>query len=316
MNGSATFRVLSIDGGGIKGVFAAALLADFEDLHGQSVADSFDLIAGTSTGGIIALGLALGIPAAEILDFYERYGPLIFGNPRGWLMRVQRTKYSSKPLRAALEGVFDDRRLGEARTRLVVPSLNPETGDVYVFKTSHHERFEHDYRERVVDVALATAAAPTFFPTHRLPAGTPLIDGGIWANNPMGVAAVEAVGVLGWPKEAVKLLGISCTDEAPTFGQSRRAGVGYRAWSRHLIQAFMGAQSSAAVGTATLLLGKGNVHRISKTVGGRRYRLDSADAIRSLKGLGRAVAREEYPKVKAMFLSERADPFVPVHPSH
>jgi hypothetical protein len=74
----------------------------------------------------------------------------------------------------------------------------------------------------------------------------------------------------------------------------------------------MTAQSSASIGTATLLLGHDNVHRISKTVGGGRYKLDGVKEIESLKGLGSSVAREEYAKVKAMFLDEKAQPFVPL----
>jgi patatin-like phospholipase/acyl hydrolase len=185
------------------------LLADFEKTLGEPLIDYFDLISGTSTGGIIALGLGLGLSAHDILAFYEAHGPTIFNRGRGPIGRFLGAKYDSRPLREALEIIFGDRLLGTAKMRLVIPATNLETGEVHVFKTAHHERFERDYKERVVDVALATAAAPTYFRTHRLPAGTPLMDGGTWANNPMGAAAVEALGVLDWPKGSVRLLSIS-----------------------------------------------------------------------------------------------------------
>jgi hypothetical protein len=312
MSYSGSYRVLALDGGGIKGVFAASLLASLEADVGEPIGDYFDLISGTSTGGIIALGLGLGLTASEILSFYESEGPAIFGRPGGLLARVGATKYHTGPLRAALAAVFGDRLLGEAKTRLIIPSLNLESGEVHVFKTAHHERFERDYKERVVDVALATAAAPTYFPTHRLPAGTPLIDGGMWANNPMGTAAVEALGVLDWPKGSVKLLSIGCTETPPTIKDGRRAGMGWGRWAPHLVSIFMHAQSSASLGTAQLLLGHANVHRVSKTVGGGRYTLDGVEEIESLKGLGSSEARIQIPKVKAMFLTGKREPFVPL----
>ena len=76
-------RILAIDGGGIKGVFPAAFLATVEDTIKRNVADYFDLIVGTSTGGIIALGLGLGLSAKELLAFYEEHGPIIFKGNRG-----------------------------------------------------------------------------------------------------------------------------------------------------------------------------------------------------------------------------------------
>ena len=186
--------ILAIDGGGIKGVFPASFLASLEDSLGQNPADFFDLIAGTSTGGIIALGLGLGLSAKEILTFYEQHGPEIFAGNR--LLRVLRhigfSKYSSEPLRRALDSVLGNRVLGESKKRLIIPSCNLDTGEVHIWKTAHHPRLERDYKARAVDVALATTAAPSYFPTHRSAAGTPLVDGGVWANNPMGVAMVEA----------------------------------------------------------------------------------------------------------------------------
>jgi len=93
-------QILAIDGGGIKGVFPAAFLAKIEETTGKRIVDHFDLIVGTSTGGIIAIGLALGLPASEILQFYESYGPKIFAGNR--YVRLARqvgfAKYRSEPL--------------------------------------------------------------------------------------------------------------------------------------------------------------------------------------------------------------------------
>src|SRR5437867_798455 len=127
-------RILSIDGGGIKGVLPAAFLAAIEETIGRPIAEYFDLIAGTSTGGIIALGLGLGMSAGDIMHFYEELGPTVFGGNRLWrtVRRAGLSAYTSAPLRVALEAKFGDRRLGESLNRLVIPSVNLETGEVYI----------------------------------------------------------------------------------------------------------------------------------------------------------------------------------------
>ena len=130
-------RILSIDGGGLKGIIPAAFLAGVEDQINGNVGDYFDLIAGTSTGAIIALGLALGLPAAEILAFYETEGARIFHqetiSPKPWIdallrraggifRRVRRTfveKYDSTRLADALRRVFGTKTIGDCRTRVI-----------------------------------------------------------------------------------------------------------------------------------------------------------------------------------------------------
>ncbi len=304
-------RILAIDGGGIKGVFPASFLATVEDALGDRVAKYFDLIAGTSTGGIIALALGLGLPAREILAFYEDAGPTIFRGNR--LIRLLRhfgwSKYSQGPLRRALTSVFGDSRLRDSKTRLVIPSLNLETGEVYVYKTPHHPRLERDGKERAVDVALATSAAPTYFPTHRSAAGTPLIDGGMWANNPTGMAVVEAVGVLGWPRESLRVLNLGCTTTAVDVGWGRLYSLGFGYWGLKIVDVFMSAQSSASVGTAQLLAGHESVTRVSPNVGRGRFALDSIGEITSLRGLGDSEARKTLPKLRELFLTAPAEAF-------
>jgi uncharacterized protein len=116
-------------------------------------------------------------------------------------------KHDLEPLQDAIGTVLGDRLLGESLTRLLIPAYHPDRRTICVFKTAHHERFEVDHREKAVDVAVATAAAPTYFHAHALPSGARLIDGGIWANNPMGMAVVEAISVLGWEPNSLRVLG-------------------------------------------------------------------------------------------------------------
>ncbi len=305
-------KILSIDGGGIKGVFPASFLTDIEEATGKSISEHFDLIVGTSTGGIIALGLGMGLSAKEILQFYEELGPGIFKGNR-WARTIRRlgfSKYDSAPLKAALISRFGDRRLGESKNRLVIPSVNLETGEVHVYKTSHHPRIERDPNVKVVDVALATSAAPTYFPTHRTTAGIPLIDGGIWANNPAGMAAVEAIGVLEWPRDSIKILSIGCTTEPLNIKSARTKSLGTGYWASKITSLFMTTQSFASNGTAQLLVGRENVTRINPTMPNGRFGLDVVSEITSLKGLGSTEARKALPFVR-MFFEEKVEAFDP-----
>ena len=277
-------RILVIDGGGIKGVIPASFLAHIEECLPNTIGQYFDLIAGTSTGGIIALALGLGLSARETLAFYEEHGPHIFcGNPRlrGWRSWL-RAKYDPMPLRSALEKVFGERKLGNSTKRLVIPSFNIDTGEVHVWKTSHHPRFERDYRSLAVDVAMSTAAAPTYFPTHRMDCGTPLIDGGMWANNPIAVAIVEAIGNLNWPADSLRVLSLGCSTTPLNIDWGRNHSLGKFGWADKIAEVFLTGQSSGAMGMATHLVpDRQNIIRISPMVGDR-FELDSRNEIPSL----------------------------------
>lgn len=324
-------RVLALDGGGIKGVFAAAFLETIEDATGKRIADHFDLIAGTSTGGIIALGLGLGMSAREITQFYVNDGPRIFNqhNPldthgriaklKGWLCRQQNTgrqfiasKYDAAELRKALERAFQSKRLGDSSVRLIVPAYHADKEDVYVFKTKHHPRLQVDWKESAVNVALATAAAPTYFQAHPMPSGAPLIDGGIWANNPAGLAAVEARSVLGWKDDDLYIIRLGCTEEALDIP----IDAGYAGLLLKSTALFMQGQSRGADGTAMLL----SDHRqesprffpFQSKVPVGKFKLDSVDMINRLRGLGAAYGREALPLFEQHFLCEKSEAFVPV----
>jgi patatin-like phospholipase/acyl hydrolase len=103
--------------------------------------------------------------------------------------------------------------VGAARTRLVIPSWNPTGQGVYVWKTRHCGRFKMDHNKPVLDALVSTASAPTYFSSSRASGGTGLVDGGVWANNPMLVAAVEALGVLRWRAEDIRMLALGCVKE-------------------------------------------------------------------------------------------------------
>lgn len=307
-------RVLAIDGGGIRGVFPAAFLAAIEADLPSPIGKYFDLIVGTSTGGIIALALGLGLSADDILRFYEQHGPTIFhANARTRALRyLGFAKYTAKPLRDALTSVFGQRLLGESQTRLVIPSCSLTTGEVHLWKTAHYSRVLEDYKCKVVDVALSTAAAPTFFPTYHTDRGMPLIDGGVWANNPVGVAVVEAVGVLGWDPASISVLSLGCTTAPLSLRLAQRFALGRFYWANKIVDVFMAAQSSAAIGTAIHLLDdRRSILRVAPVLDKAYTSLDSVRDFALLKGLGAEQARQHKPDLNHFFAAP-AEPFTPL----
>lgn len=318
-------KILSIDGGGIRGTFPAAFLAELEKDLELPIHRYFDLISGTSTGGIIALGLALGMTANEILMLYEEKGPEIFSQTAagfpGWLKRKVSSakwlfwspKYTAGSLRDALAEALGEKRLGDATTRLLIPAWHPKMQEVYIFKTAHHPRLKTDFKELAVDVALATAAAPTYFDQHITANDVGLVDGGVWANNPTGIAVVEAIGMLGWSANDLKVLSIGCLDEVRELRSDSSAA----RLVPQLASLFMAGQSHGALGIAHILTGdphdRRSIHRISQPVPAGFYALDNTRRIRDLKDRGFSEARKQRPILDPEFFQEEAEQFQPEH---
>jgi patatin-like phospholipase/acyl hydrolase len=195
------FRILSLDGGGVRGALSAQLLLNIENyLNAKEgkvvpIGRRFDLLVGTSTGGLIALALACGKSAAEVAAFYDEQIPKIFGSVRrGWIPGwLERPKYGVDNLRAGLEAFLGELTLRELQSDLCVTSVALQNAKPRFYKTDYLKRNEGRLGERLVDIALATTAAPTYFPAHSSKLSTDLVDGGLCANNPAVVGIVEAL---------------------------------------------------------------------------------------------------------------------------
>ena len=317
------FRILSLDGGGIKGLFPATVLAELERryLDGRSIASCFDLITGTSTGGIIALGLGAGLSAAKLADLYTNRGADIFPSPidstigsirRWWRAKRRLLHYHYE--RTALENLLLDalgaKLLGDSTVRLCIPAFEGKDSEVFVFKTPHHPDYKMDRFEPMVKVALATSAAPTYFrPLEHH--GYTLVDGGVWANNPIMLAVIEALVCFDLERDQIDVMSLGCGEDPYVVSDNQINAGGKLAWA-DVIFAAMRLQSLAATNQARLLLGPPAIRRIDPPANPKPILLD--DFRRSLDELVPA-ARSEVDKhgdqLAATFLATPATRYKP-----
>jgi hypothetical protein len=309
------FQILSLDGGGIKGLFAAAILTQLEeDLHTR-VTDHFDLIVGTSTGGIIALALGLGIKPRDIVQFYVDKGPKIFGNPTGirnlshWIFR----KFNQFPLQEALVECFHGALLRDSKKRLVITSYNLGEDNVYLFKTPHHERLRRDYKIPMWQVGLATSAAPTYFPAFKGIDSIRLIDGGVWANNPTMVGIVEATSMLDVPLSAISVLSLGTSDEIVSR-PSWLDWAGKLPWAKSAsaLEVILRGQSLGVQNQAIHLLGVDQVSRLDPKVPKGLLALDRLNT-NELLSRASCESRIFAPIFEKKFMSHEAHPYKPLY---
>ena len=254
------FSILAVDGGGTRGVYAAQILARVEESLGQPVKDCFDLLAGTSTGSIIAGGAAAGIPMEEVVRLFEKNSPLIFGKTRfpASLSVLFRSRYSRKALESVLEEYLPETTLGEVSTPLMITGSDIATGAVLVFKARYlhdlGEPYERDGRVLLRNAILASCAAPTYFDPKSV--GPYLLaDGGLWANNPSIIALTEAVSKFRKGVEQITVLSIG-TGHTTTMYAKRGSWGLLTGWGgRKLVSYTLALQSQASTNMAKLILG-------------------------------------------------------------
>ena len=223
------FKILSIDGGGIRGIFPAMYLANIEKelkLKGSlnwQIYQNFDLICGTSTGGILAIALSLGIPAIELVSLYYDNADKIFGNKKCWFNQLFKSSHNINVLEKLIKDKFLEANNGvepclkDCKIPTCVTTYDMQEGVASVLKSKYHDAFVRDYHLPAYIAALATSAAPTFFdpvftsfkdseqierPFHNK------IDGGVFCNNPTLTAIIEAQEAFNMPLENLSVLSI------------------------------------------------------------------------------------------------------------
>jgi len=292
------FRILALSGGGYQGLFTAQVLAAIEASGPGRLRDRFDLIAGTSIGGIIALALAAGVPASRIAETFLERGPLVFPNgpvgagrlsaARDALRFLARPKYDPTPLRD-LMGSFPrpDLRLSDLPVEVLIPATRVTDGDPVLFSRARHGGL------RLIDVALATSAAPMMFPTHRI-GGEAYADGAIFATAPDLLAIRAAQGDHGARLERIHMLSVGTLNARFRLRPPGTTRLGILGWvqGQRLVRTVLAAQERLATRTAAELLGE-RYRRIDAEVSegeGARIGLDVASP-QARELIGRISAR-------------------------
>ena len=293
-------------------------MAELENrfLGGGSIANHFDMIAGTSTGGIIALALAHGMTAKQALNIYLDRGEYIFP-PAAGLGRVSRAlrwlfkpKHNQSVLKDELLRIFGDKVLDDTVTRLVIPSFEGRHGEPFLYKTPHHPDYQKDRHKRFAHVALHTTAAPSYYPGVE-DDGYVMIDGGIWANNPVMNALVDVLACFDIGRDDVRILSLGTGESTFTVGERARNG-GIKDWAfMRSFNAAARAQSRNALGQAYLLVGKNNVTRIDVPESDSPIAMDDVSrSVRELPLVARSLVEGAGHHIERVFLDGRVEKFI------
>ena len=283
-NGDKSFHILALDGGGARGIYSAQVLARIEESLGVSIGDCFDLIAGTSTGSIVAGAVAAGIPMADVVNLFETESSRIF-RKRPLRSFLFQSRYSREPLEGVVQCCVGSLTLGQISTPLLITGSDLHTGGVHVFKSAYlgdlGQQYLRDGDTLLRDAILASCAAPTYFDPASA-GGTLLADGGLWANNPSVIALTEGVSKFRRPLEEIHVLSIGTGHSVNLYRQSRRWGL-LTGWGREkLVGYVMSLQSQSSKNIAELLLEDRYV-RLDPEI--EDWGLDDTDNLGSLKAL-------------------------------
>jgi patatin-like phospholipase/acyl hydrolase len=298
--GPPVFRILALDGGGIRGIFTASFLATLEDLKHRPVGEFFDLIVGTSTGGIIGLATAFGIPARQVLDLYLERGKRVFHRPRG-LGMLFRPRYRNRALEQAICEMFGNRAINDARTPVCIPSYELTNSYPRVWKDEHAADLLWWGDQPAWRIALATSAAPLYFPAIQVLAGDSHIDGGLYANNPVLLGITEAVRTFSQPLEQIRVLSIGAGERAERIPHERARRMGLWHWKTKMYEHMLIGQARIAHEVARRLLTEGQYERVNIPLE-HSYPLDDYKAARMLLEPGAQEARTRFAHLEERFL--------------
>ena len=265
-------KILSIDGGGIRGIIPAMVLAKIEEKTGVPTAENFNLIAGTSTGGILALGLSrpddegnARFSAEKLVDIYENRGHEIFRKPRWEAVQLFNEKYSHEGLEEVLDDCFGETLLEETVPKTMVTTYDLEARRPLFLKSWKEEHAE----VRMKDAARATSAAPTFFEPAQICVGNQmrtLVDGGIFVNTPSVSAYAEAKKLFPDEKDFF-VVSIGTGQQTREIKHYEAKDWGLISWARPLLYCMFDGVSDAADYQMDKFLGVENYIRLQVCLG-------------------------------------------------
>ena len=234
---SDTFKILSIDGGGIRGVFPAHILSCISERLHINVTDYFDMIAGTSTGSIVAGAIALRKEPSGIVSLYKEQGEKIFPKSKSYLPDCVKSKlkifealfkssYNIEPLEDALKDAIGDVTLGDISVPLLIPATDIGNGGVHVFKSPYSNKYTRDSSVLLRKAISASCSAPIYFDPTKVDKYL-LSDGGLWANNPSLAAIIDASDTLKIDTSRIKILSLGTGHTKHQYGVNTKRNWGF-----------------------------------------------------------------------------------------
>ena len=298
MDNTNTFRILTLDGGGTRGIYTAYLLAKIEQAFQRRIRTCFDLIAGTSTGAIIAGASVSDIPMQDIVELFETETPHIFRR-RWYRIPLFLSKYPSEKLAQILAAHLPATPLGKIETPLMITSSEIAKSEVRIFRSRYGSRDSEiaptDKDTSLRDAILASCAAPTFFAPKPLN-NSLLADGGLWANNPSTIAFTEALSAFGKDARDVRMLSIG-TGHSVNMYRNRRGWGFLTGWGGAKLTSYvMTLQSQASADIVQLLL-RQNYLRINAEID--FWELDTLTQLNTLKSLASRDFEKHATEIKA-----------------
>ena len=284
MENKDTFHILALDGGGTRGIYTAQLLAKIEQALGIRIQTCFDLIAGTSTGSIIAGAAVSDIPMTDIVELFETETSYIFRR-RWYRIPLFLSKYPDQKLAQIIAKHLPATPLGEIAMPLMITSSEISKSEVHIFRSNYgscdSETAPASKDVRLRDAILASCAAPTFFAPKSVD-NFLLADGGLWANNPSTVAFTEALSVFGKTAGEVRMLSIG-TGHSVNMYHNRRGWGFITGWGGAKLTSYVMTLQSQASANMTKLLLNENYLRINPEID--FWELDTLTQLDNLKSL-------------------------------
>lgn len=303
---SKKFKILSLDGGGIKGLYSVQMLKNIEENCGVNFYNDFNLIVGTSTGSILAGAIVKKINLDTIVSLYQDQGKNIF--KKRWYSRIGlfRSRYSAKSFHNILKSLFKETTLGEIDKPLLINATNIGDSSQFVFKTTFNNQVDgYDNKKVLVrdkdiplaDAILASTSAPIYFPPHKVN-NYLLADGGLWANSPVLVALAEAKKTFNKDPKDVVILSIGTGSEKNDYDLNTKKWGFLNGWKREkLISMILNLQTKTNSDLVQLLMPKENICRLTFTTT-KVFAIDNVSENSNLLSKADSDFSEQYSKIQ------------------
>jgi patatin-like phospholipase/acyl hydrolase len=304
-------KMLCIDGGGIRGVFAIAILQSIEEEYKKPIGELVDLVAGTSTGSIIAASIAVNKPMSDVLAGYKNYGKKIF--TRQAKVGIFKSIYSDRYLRRFFRKAYGDKTLADITSPLLIPAVDLTHGRPFVHRSNYGNKDAENLSLKLWDAVLSSCSAPVYFPPNNIDNHYLSIDGGLWANNPSMVCVTEGLQFFNMPLRDIEILSIGTGLQSIDFSIRQNKYWGVKQWlpfqfpsmkvTPKLLDLALQLSSESVSYQCRHLLGEKYL-RINEELG-REVPFDDITCIEELFCLGKSIYEEQRDAIESFLLAGR-----------